>query len=221
MRTRITLIVVLLCMATFLIAQTSLNFGLKGGLNVANIAVSGDTSWDPEFLDYKSKLDFAIGSFLEIPIGPKLLLQPELLYSRKGAFHEFDSQVTVDGTQVYSGKNKAYWNLSYLQLPVLAKYKFSDKFGLFLGPSLSFLLSSKEKWEFKGTYLGQSHTANGEDDRSEFTESTDLSLILGGEIRMNKLLFDIRYDLGLSKVAEGDDNDFSNRTISLLIGYAF
>lgn len=98
---------------------------------------------------------------------------------------------------------------------------FSDKFGLFLGPSISFLLSSNEKWEFKGTYLGQSHTANGEDDRSEFTESTDLSLSLGGEIRMNKLLFDIRYDLGLSKVAEGDDNDFSNRTISLLIGYAF
>ena len=221
MRTRIILVVVLLCMATILIAQTSLNFGLKGGLNVANIAVSGDTSWDPEFLDYKSKLDFAIGSFLEIPIGPKLLLQPELLYSRKGAFHEFVGEFTVGGTQVYSGKNKAYWNLSYLQLPVLAKYKFSDKFGLFIGPSLSFLLSSNEKWEFKGTYLGQSYTATGDDDMSEFTESTDLSLILGGEIRMNKLLFDIRYDLGLSKVAEGDDNDFSNRTISLLIGYAF
>ncbi|MCK9288657.1 MAG: PorT family protein [Sphaerochaetaceae bacterium] len=221
MRTRIILVVVLLCMATILIAQTSLNFGLKGGLNVANIAVSGDTSWDPEFLDYKSKLDFAIGSFLEIPIGPKLLLQPELLYSRKGAFHEFDSQVTVGGTQVFSGRVKEYWSLSYLQLPVLAKYKLTEKFGLFLGPSISFLLSSKSKAEFKGTYLGESYTENEEFDRKDSTESTDLSFILGGEFRMNKLLFDLRYDLGLSKVAEGDDNDFSNRTISLLIGYAF
>lgn len=108
-----------------------------------------------------------------------------------------------------------------MQLPVLAKYKLTKKFGLFLGPSISFLLSSKSKAEFKGTYLGESYTENEELDRKDFTESTDLSFILGGEFRMNKLLLDLRYDWGLSKVSEGDDNDFSNRTISLLLGYAF
>jgi len=165
MRTRITLIVVLLCMANLLIAQTNLNFGLKGGLNVANIAVSGDTSWDAEFLDFKSKLDFAIGSFLETPIGTKVVLQPELIYTRKGAFHEYDAQATVNGTQVFSGRVKEYWSLSYMQLPVLAKYKLTEKFGLFLGPSISFLLSSKSKAEFNGTYLGESYTENEESDR--------------------------------------------------------
>lgn len=221
MTIKIVLLIALMCAVSMLMAEQNLKLGVMVGLNASKVAVTGDTDWDPEFLDYKTKFDFVMGPFLQYNIGKRLSIRPEILYSRKGAFHEFESQVTIGGTQIYNGINKANWNLSYLQIPILAQYQIIDNLNVFLGPSLGKLLSSKEKWEFQGTYLGNSYSTSGEDDMKDYTKGTDISVIIGCEFNVKKVLFDLRYDHGLTILGEGEDNKFYNRTITFLMGYQF
>jgi hypothetical protein len=59
--------------------RENLKFGVKAGINVSNI-------WDSQNQEFTadSKVGFAGGIFLGIPIGSFLGLQPEILISQKG-----------------------------------------------------------------------------------------------------------------------------------------
>ncbi|MDP8221581.1 MAG: porin family protein [Candidatus Stygibacter frigidus] len=218
----IVLIGLILLSSSLLFSDGITNIGIKGGLNLTNFSISGDTSDDPEFLDYHSRLDFCLGGFLEYEIEQKMFLQPEILYTRKGATHEFHGGVTVNGQAIYDGTNKGDHIVSYLQIPILLKYRISDKIGLLTGPSIGILLSHIEKLHFDGEYLGQSYSHDYEEDFNEYTNSTDFSLVIGGEYCLNKFVLDLRYDLSLSTLSkEEGENNFKNRVFSFLIGYKF
>jgi hypothetical protein len=100
------------------------SFGVKGGLNLAN--VGGDAAGN---VDYKAGLN--LGAFVSIPAGPMFAIQPEALFSQKG-------------TKV--GDVKSSYN--YLEVPVLFKLSPSLPGDIvrpifFAGPSAGILLSAK------------------------------------------------------------------------------
>src|SRR5688500_5533792 len=69
--------------------RENLSFGLKAGINSSNV-------WDEEGEDFEanSRLGFAGGIFLGIPMGTFLGFQPEVLISQKG----FQGSGTMFGT---------------------------------------------------------------------------------------------------------------------------
>ncbi|MCX6569122.1 MAG: outer membrane beta-barrel protein, partial [Candidatus Aminicenantes bacterium] len=62
-------------------AAAGVKFGIKGGANIAN--VNGDFS--EALADWKSSVGFCAGIFLELNFGRILTIQPEVLYTVKGA----------------------------------------------------------------------------------------------------------------------------------------
>lgn len=179
-------------------------FGVKGGVNFANL--SGDTE------DASLKVGFHVGGFAEIKVSDKFSVQPELLYSTQGA--KFDE--SVDGVDIESKLN-----LSYLNIPVMAKFYVAEKFSLEAGPQIGFLLSAKAKGE--GTENGI--TISAEQDVKDSFESIDFGLNFGaGYDFTENLSAGVRYNLGLSNIAkteEGDDSKIQNSVFSLSIGYKF
>ena len=180
-------------------------FGVKGGLNVANL--TGD-----EDEDNSSKVGFHVGGFVEIKVSDKFSVQPELLFSTQG------TKLEESGTN-YSYESNL--NLSYLNIPVMAKYYVAEGFSLEAGPQIGFLTTAKS--DFTATESGI--TVSGDEDVKDEFESVDFGVNFGaGYDFTENLSVGLRYNLGLSNVYKTEaGNDFknSNNVFSVSLGYKF
>lgn len=123
------LVVVAVITAVFANAQSSkreegIKFGLKGGLNVANMY------GDIEENTFRTSLH--IGVVSEIIVNDNFSIQPELLFSGQGYSDE--------GFNGYSR-----YKLNYVNLPVMMKYYVADRLSIEAGPQLGVLVSGKHK----------------------------------------------------------------------------
>ena len=111
-------------------AQT---FGIKGGANFANIIKTGDEDFNTEF-----KTGFNAGIFMEIPIVSSFSFAPELMFSQKG--------YKTSGNSLLFGPNEYSVTTNFIELPILAKINATNKFSIVLGPQVSFLTATTEKF---------------------------------------------------------------------------
>lgn len=117
-------LLIALITTTFTYAQSTIRFGVKGGVNYANFNGS-DIQTD-------ALTSYHAGVLLEINLFDNLAFQPELLYSTVGAN--------------YNGISNDIKNeLGYISIPVLVKFKLSDLLFLEAGPQAGFLLSNKDE----------------------------------------------------------------------------
>jgi carbohydrate-selective porin OprB len=111
----------------------SVHFGIKAGASLTNYTGKGNDST-------KYKAGFHGGLFANIAVNNVFSIQPEVLYSMKGAKTEFDF-----GNYAYTIKTITH----YVDVPVLAHINAG---GLFfeLGPQVGFLLAATSKQESSG-----------------------------------------------------------------------
>jgi hypothetical protein len=180
-----------ICAFSFSNAQGKINFGAKAGLNLVNLV--GDLE------GAESKAGIHFGGMAEISINDKFSVQPELLFSTQGANAEFGEDT---------------FNLSYISLPIMAKYYATEALSIEVGPQVGFLVNAEE--EFEGETF----------DIDEGTHGVDFSLNFGlGYKLASGINFSARYNLGLSNVfdfeGEGQDVDVKNSVFQFSIGYFF
>ena len=228
---KITLSAIALMAFAFTQAQ-DLKFGAKAGLNLANLSTdySGEGSWDD---DNKMKVGFHVGGFVEIKFSEKFALQPELLFSTQGTKTE-SSEFDGDG---FSSSSEDKINLSYLNVPVMVKFYPIEKLFIEAGPQVGFLLSAKSKYEASYT-VGGTTTSESEDiDVKDFYKSIDFGMNVGVGYEFTDMIYaNLRYNIGLSDITEGDDNDefedvdfgaygdvfkTRNNVLSLSVGFKF
>lgn len=201
-----TLFLALVTLLSFGLAHALLpSFGIKGGLNMAKYNGS-----DAGSNDYK--LGAAGGAFVCLDL-IALKIQPELLFSQKGAKEE--GTIDLFGTLVsYSGST----TVNYVEIPVLAKFSFGKIIvpSIYAGPSFGMLMSANAEMEFGGV-------SSGSVDVKDAYNSTDVGLVFGVEVKTPaKLSIEARYNMGLTSVAKdlgGTSFDVKNSTASLMLGY--
>lgn len=201
--------IILTAVAVFAFSFTNAQkaqFGLKGGLNIANQSFSGEGAPSASSLT-----GINVGCFVEVKISEKISIQPELLYSTQGS--NFDLSVDYDGN-VYDTNNA--FKLSYINIPVIFKYYVDKKFSLEAGPQIGFLTSSKIETKVLGQSVSQ--------DAEAFFKSVDFGFNFGvGYDFTKKLSASIRYNIGLSNIgsdefATGDDT-VKNNVFSVNLGF--
>jgi len=170
-------------------AAAGVKFGIKGGANIAN--VNGD--FVDGISDWKSTVGFCGGIFLELNFGRVLTIQPEVLYTMKGA----DSGV---------GKLK----FDYLEIPILLKIRIptgSIHPFVFAGPAFGFSLRAI----VEGIKI------------EDMPKSDYSAVLGGGLQLGRLIHIDARYTMGLQKLAIPDLGtiDLKNGVISATIGLAF
>ena len=165
-------------------AQTWL--GLKGGLNLATF--NGDDNEGVETLT-----GLTGGAALMLQLSPSFALQPEILYTMKGAKGD-DGGLTLE------------LKTSYVEIPVL--FKFTPQLegstvhpALYAGPAIAFNLDASAEAEAGGV-SGSMDIANA--------KSTDLGLVLGGAMDVlsaggGRFMLDVRYALGMSDAFDDTD----------------
>jgi len=166
-------------------------FGLKGGMNFSNFGGDDAGTWD-------SRTGFSFGGFANSSFSDLFFVQPELLYTTKGA-----ATTSAFGAGERETRTLKF---SYLEIPILGKFviPFSDSNFLpmlYAGPYMAFKLSSKLHIE-----------SDDLDTESSFDDArtTDFGFVFGGgvgvPIRENIIGLEIRYNMGLTSFDKSDNN---------------
>ncbi len=190
-----------------------IKFGAKAGLNLSS--VGGDETDDVE-----SRTGFHVGGVAEIMISDKFAFQPELVYSAQGAKSEFS-----ESGNGFSFTEESELKLTYLNIPLLAKYYVADGFSIEAGPQIGILLSADAEFTETETFGGVTETFSGEDDVKDDISSIDFGVGVGLGYKMESgLNFALRYNLGLSNINDfegSDDFKQQNNVIQVSVGYFF
>lgn len=187
----------LVCILTTVnLSAQEITYGLKGGLNFASFG--GDLSDETDGIT-----SIYVGGLADFAFSDKFSVQPELLFSRQGASVDFFGlSLDID--------------LSYINLPIMAKYKITDNISASVGPQIGILLAA----ELQGNDVIDGYNC------------VDFSANIGGAYELDTgLFFEARYSLGLSDISNEDNVDdddeptvnahVNNRVFQIGVGYRF
>jgi hypothetical protein len=167
-----------------------LDLGITGGVNMANLDARN-------FEETNSITRIAAGISLTLGTGSGLALQPEILFSQKGASSPFGPGATL------------HFNIDYVQIPVLAKIRLPLAGigpALFIGPSAGFNTSCRAKLT-----SGSAETSNDCSEADLRIENLDLSVVGGVGLDVGALSVFVRYEHGLSDVTQEEASEAMNR----------
>jgi hypothetical protein len=184
--------VLLLCvgmiamMAATAQAQEAPRVGIKGGLNLSNLYVN-------DVDDENARVGFHAGLYTQLFSSEAFAIQPEINYSTKGTGVTYAyanaGGVSVDHDQKF--------NLSYLDIPVLAVFKLGEAAEIHAGPYWSYLLRAEIK-----NNEGDPNNEFDTIDRDNF-DDWDYGLVGGIGFNLGKSTqLGARYNYGLNKIAE-------------------
>ena len=131
-------------------AQTGIKYGLKGGYNLATYSGT-----DSKGSEYKS--GFTAGVYANFGIADNISVQPEVLFSQKGA--------SIDNFQGLP-TTRFKTTLEYIDVPVLFRLNTGeDGKGLFfeLGPQASFLVHNRDFTQTGNTSTQSTDNTNDAD----------------------------------------------------------
>jgi hypothetical protein len=183
-------------------AQSPVRFGIKAGVNFANIIKDdGNNNFQTD-----AKTGFNAGVTADIKLIEGLSFTPEVLYSQKGY-------------KLTSGDSEYKRTTNFIDIPILASIRLASPLNLVVGPQVSFLMSTSTKYSNNSGSV----TVNN-NDSDNFKKS-----LLGGVIGLRYDLTDNvdvhgRYALDFQKNNENGTNEtpeFKNQVWSFGLGYKF
>lgn len=147
--------------------------------------------------DADPRIGLAAGAEFEYGLTDNIGLSAGVLYSMQGVKA---SEESVDCTL----------KLDYLNVPILANFYVAKGFAVKLGVQPGFKLSSKA--EFKGSGGSKEVDVDG-------FKSVDLSIPVGLSYQYQNIVFDARYNWGVTNLVE--DSDSKHSVFQITVGYKF
>jgi hypothetical protein len=196
MKKSLLLFTLLLLSAGFLTAQNEFRVGIRGGLNLNNVTLTGS---DAEYYNSIKQSDngFHLGLAAEIPIlGPFAIRTGIDAVSKGFKLEETELGITYTGTS----------RPVYLQVPVVLAYN-GRLFYFGAGPYFSLGVAGKYKTSFKGTGINPFPIDLGEEGDLKFGDnveddyaSTDFGLVVEAGIKVSILRIGLSYSAGIKDV---------------------
>lgn len=152
------------------------SFGLRLGLNYSNTNFNMGEPKPVVPVDTKWKTGFVVGALVEVGLSEHLALQQEYLYSQQSG-------------EISGG---ARYQMQYLSLPLLLKYRILPRLAVVAGPQFDLMLKAQQ--EVQGQTINITHD----------TEERGLGATAGLEVTIwRNLGLSARYLQGLNHVGIG------------------
>lgn len=193
------------------------NFGLKAGINFANLKGSYlDLDYVKESNGF---VGFHAGGWANYALSQKSSFQFELLGSLQGGDIEYELS--------YAGQNIkpiGKVRMPYIQIPIMYQYKPLEKLHLEIGPQLNYLPKINLKTYIDGERINDETVENLVNNRLKNARSIDVGLNIGAgyEFIQDWRVY-TRYTHGLLTVDDRDENqrDLKNRVLAFGVSYKF
>lgn len=153
-------------------------FGVKGGFNMSNL-------YQSEADDNNVLYGFNAGVYATLPISDFIAIQPEILFTTKGAELDYNNALV-------SGNSK--FKLNYIEVPLLVRVNITKNFNVHAGGYASYLVSSKVTGDGDFNFDQEVDT----DDLNKF----DAGLAAGVGVDFNPISIGLRYNYGLTTVGK-------------------
>lgn len=216
------LILLVLVLTFQLTAFAQVNIGVKAGVNFTSIELSGNNTSD---LNTHSLTGSNYGVFAEFDLNSNFSIQPEINYTKKRFYYDLVDE--IDGRADYTFK--------FVEVPVLAKYKFGNKhFEAYVnaGP----LLSSFVKGEQVTTTYGSETTYDGnrrtrvpnrsinylnQNDSNRFGLGATAGFGVGTKAWKGMMFLDLRYAINTISftTTEFSDAELNTQLFNFSLGY--
>ncbi|HEA29945.1 MAG TPA: PorT family protein [Leeuwenhoekiella sp.] len=186
--------------ATAAQAQQDWGFGIKGGVNFANITGN-------DFGDADGRTSFYAGLVGELPIVDNLFsIQPEVMYSGQG----YDL-ARIDQDNVFDTDDNVEYQLDYINVPILAKIYLVEGLSVQAGPSFNFKVNEE---------IDSAPTADNGDVDLDSAKDFEVGGAVGLEYKLNNGLFiQGRYNYGFTDII--DQGDVHNSVFQAGVGFMF
>ncbi len=177
-------------------------FSAIAGSQLANFGGKDKKDWGGTLSDPELVFRYHGGIMADRFFSEKVYLSVGLLFSSKGAKYSGGAYDVTSQFYTYSYTKK----LSYLDIPIIVNYNFSEKWSLGLGPQISFLLGAKVKNDKNAQKnYGLPETEDAKDSYSKL----DIGLNVGPTYKINeKMRLMLLYQYGLIKI--GKDQVYNN-----------
>jgi hypothetical protein len=176
-------------------------FGIKGGVNMSNLYSDSD-----DIDDENALWGFNAGVFAAFPIADNIFIQPEILYTTKGAELDYNF-AGIEGNSKFK--------LGYVEVPLLVRFNLTENFNIHVGGYASYLVNAKAK--------GEGDFEFEEDLDADDFERFDAGLSAGVGVDFNPISIGLRYNYGLTTIGKERDGvtfpDVKNSNLSLYLAY--
>ena len=153
-------------------------FGVKGGFNMSNL-YSNDANDDNVLYGFNA------GVYATLPISDFIAIQPEILFTTKGAELDYNNAFAT---------GNAKFRLNYIEVPLLVRVNITKNFNVHAGGYASYLVSSKVTGDGDINFDQEINT----DDLNKF----DAGLSAGIGVDFNPVSIGLRYNYGLTTVGK-------------------
>jgi hypothetical protein len=195
---------IMVLIPTALFAQTTL--GLRQGVAATTLSAKGDL-----YNDNNVTFSYTAWVFSTFSINKFLAIQPEVNYVRKGRCNE---------TTELNTTTKTDFLLHFMQVPILFQYrndqllnKSGSVFYINAGPYAGFVLNTQTRI----SETNEGGTLVPVDDSKKTDWGASMGIGFQTPIRKNDVRIDLRYDMGLSEIAN-QPTDYRTKALSLTIG---
>ena len=173
--------------------------GFELGLNTSNIVDANNS-----YRGTGTLTGFNAGITFDVPIADNFSFAPEVLYSQKGYFAQ-----TNDGNLTQ--------HFNFIDVPLLAKFKLAPGFNFYIGPQVSFLVSSNANFDNGFTVVNENnYNYNG--------NNTFIDGVIGVSFDITRY-FDIhaRYTIDLNQTNSNSTviPDYRNQVTQIGFGIKF
>ncbi len=201
-------------------AQIS-GFGIRPGVSLSTFKLNKE---DNDIYDAALRPGLSLAAFMEINLGNRFTLQPEIAFTQRGVNLSSESNIYWDGPEfgypsdyrVIDYRQKE--TLNYIDVPVMVEKNFGGgNFGgyIALGPGFSFGLNGKGREEITYEYPAEDGAIDTDTDRFEYDiemgkgrydtyKGFDLSLNAGAGLlfllESGEIGLDLRYTHGLKNL---------------------
>lgn len=215
------------------------SLGVRAGSSIPNLRAGND---DPMSTGWSTRVAPYFGLFADFEVSPAFSIRPEISYAAQGGKRDGMQPVpdasafgAPPGTVLYANyKNVA--KLDYLEIPVLARYRFGNGRGFYVnaGPYAGILLAASNETSGISPVYSDPHGANPVSPAVDFGASTDVKGdlhtfnwgIQGGAgfaqpLGHGTLELDVRGGLGLANVQKDTAANGKNSTGNLVVALGY
>jgi len=191
---RTILLLISICSISTAFSQ-SISPGIRIGANLSDWNVTGASGTGLKTLSLTNP---EIGVFVNFKTSRSFSVEPGVIFTTAGATFKYDADETD-------------FNLTYLQVPVLAKYNLSKRFTLFAGPQVGFLLKATAKTG-----------ANDKEDAKTLFKKSDVEVSTGMQYNFPiGISMGLKYATGLTAIYSTADEKIKNYSFGVNLAYQF
>ena len=195
------------------------------GVSFANLTNDAVHVADNRISHSQTRIGFSGGADVYYQLTDKLALSGGVAYTQAGCnFKDIPADLSARSGTVF---HDSYFNLGYVDVPLLAHVYVSKGLSFSLGCQPSFLTKATAHAEMQDYETdgkgGIKYDKNvvSEGDAKHWYKKTAFAIPVGVSYEYENVMLTARYNIGLSKVYDHDLGDSKNKVITVSVGYKF